>query len=92
YQLQPYLPLQLGTDEGPAKPHPALMYRACQALGVAPEATLVVGDALADVQMAEAAGAAGCIGAVWGWTQPPALEQADVLANHCSQIQIDPQF
>ncbi|MBD1998893.1 HAD family hydrolase [Leptolyngbya sp. FACHB-541] len=87
YQLEPYFQLQMGSDEGYSKPDPALLQEACRRLAVKPEATLVVGDSQADIQMARAANVAGCIGVTWGWTSPFALE-ADVLAGLFSDIQI----
>lgn len=54
WQICPHHP-----DEGCAcrKPAPGLVLSACEALGVRPERTLVVGDIGADVGAAEAAGA-----------------------------------
>ncbi|GAB2810211.1 D-glycero-alpha-D-manno-heptose-1,7-bisphosphate 7-phosphatase [Lentzea nigeriaca] len=54
WQICPHHP-----DEGCAcrKPAPGLVFSACEALGVRPERTLVVGDIGADVAAAEAAGA-----------------------------------
>jgi len=88
YQLGPYFQLQMGSDEGYSKPNPALLHEACRRLSVKPEATLMVGDSQADIQMARTANVAGCIGVTWGWTSAFALEQSDVLANQFSDIQI----
>jgi D-glycero-D-manno-heptose 1,7-bisphosphate phosphatase len=54
WQICPHHP-----DEGCVcrKPAPGLVLSACEALGVRPERTLVVGDIGADVRAAEAAGA-----------------------------------
>ncbi|MBF2085005.1 HAD family hydrolase [Thermoleptolyngbya sp. C42_A2020_037] len=62
YELTPYLQVCQGTDEGPSKPDPILLEQVCGKLGVLPGQTLVVGDSQADVQLAIAARAAGCIG------------------------------
>jgi phosphoglycolate phosphatase len=46
------------ADDGlPIKPAPDMVLAACSALGTQPERAVVVGDALADMQMAKAAGA-----------------------------------
>ncbi len=47
-----------GDGDLPRKPHPQPLLRACQELGVAPAAALMVGDSLVDVQAARAAGLA----------------------------------
>ena len=47
----------VGGDSGlPRKPHPEPLLRACEELGVAPAAALMVGDSLVDVLAARAAG------------------------------------
>ncbi|MEI9889594.1 MAG: HAD-IA family hydrolase [Caulobacteraceae bacterium] len=53
------------ADDGPGKPHPAMVLEAMKALGAAPEQTIVVGDTAHDMRMAKAAGvhARGCPGA-----------------------------
>jgi phosphoglycolate phosphatase len=88
YQLEPYFQLQMGSDEGYSKPDPALLHEACRRLAVEPQATLMVGDSQADIQMSRAANVAGCIGVTWGWSSSFALEQADVLASQFSDIEI----
>jgi len=45
-----------GDDVRHAKPHPELLLTACRRLGVAPEAALMLGDSINDVQAARAAG------------------------------------
>lgn len=88
YQLADYVELQMGTDTTPSKPDPLLFYQACGTLSVAPQATLMVGDSQADVVMARAAGAAGCVGVTWGWQVPPSLADADVVITHLNEIQV----
>ncbi len=61
HQLQEYINISMGVDGELYKPNPQLYIKACQALKVAPEQTLMVGDSQADIQMAKAAGAAGTI-------------------------------
>jgi phosphoglycolate phosphatase len=42
HQLNDYILLEMGVDEGPSKPDPVLFIQACQKLGVEPSATLMV--------------------------------------------------
>ncbi|HAA29301.1 MAG TPA: HAD family hydrolase [Cyanobacteria bacterium UBA8553] len=88
HQLEPYLQLQQGVDEGPSKPDPALFLQACQTLGVEPSSTLMVGDSAGDIEMARRAGAAGCIGICWGTPQAAHLEGADVAIAQLDEIQV----
>lgn len=85
YGLQDWIALAWGVDRPPAKPDRACFLAACQALGVAPEETVMVGDATGDMAMGRSAGAAACIGVTWGWSQPPTLPQADVVLSQWDQ-------
>lgn len=87
HQLRDYLQLEMGVDAGPSKPDPALFLAACQALGVAPAATLMVGDSVGDMQMARHAKAAGCIGITWTG-QADHVKGADVVINQLDEIQV----
>lgn len=88
YQLEPYIQLLMGVDQGPAKPDPGIFQQACASLGVTPEATLMIGDSQADIKMACAAGAAGCIGFTGGWTTPLHLDSADVAIAQFDEVQV----
>lgn len=89
HQLGDYIQLQMGVVElGPSKPDPALFLQACQALGVEPSATLMVGDAAGDIEMARRAGAAGCIGICWGKPEAAHLQTADVAIAQLDEIQV----
>ncbi len=88
HQLELYIQLQQGVEEGPSKPDPALFIQACQTLGVEPASTLMVGDSLGDIEMARRAGAAGCIGICWGTPEAAHLEKADVVIGQLDEIQI----
>ena len=88
HQLDPYLQLQQGVDEGPSKPDPALFLQACQTLGVEPASTLMVGDSAGDIEMSRRAGAAGCIGICWGTPKAAHLEAADVAIAQLDEIQL----
>ena len=87
HQLSDYLQLQMGVDEGPSKPYPILFWQACQALGVEPSATLMVGDSVGDMQMARNAQAAGCIGITWVGKSDH-VRGADVVINQLDEIQV----
>jgi phosphoglycolate phosphatase len=87
HQLNDYMQLQMGVDGGPSKPDPALFLQACQTLGVAPSATLMVGDSIGDMQMARNAGAAGCIGITW-IGKPEHVAGADVVIGQLADIEI----
>ncbi|MEH1795945.1 MULTISPECIES: HAD family hydrolase [unclassified Nostoc] len=87
HQLSDYIQLEMGVDEGPSKPDPVLFLQACQALGVEPGATLMVGDAVGDMQMARNAKAAGCIGITWVGKSDN-VRGADVVINQLDEIQI----
>ncbi|MCC5643115.1 HAD family hydrolase [Nostoc sp. CHAB 5824] len=87
HQLSDYIQLEMGVDEGPSKPDPVLFLQACQALGVEPGATLMVGDSVGDMQMARDAKAAGCIGITWVGKSDN-VRGADVVINQLDEIQI----
>lgn len=87
HQLSDYIQVQKGVDEGPSKPDPVLFLQACQALGVAPGSTLMVGDAVGDMQMARYAQAAGCIGITWVGRSDH-VQGADVVIHRLDEILI----
>ncbi|MDJ0733675.1 MAG: HAD family hydrolase [Nostocaceae cyanobacterium] len=86
HKLSDYLQLQMGVENGPSKPDPILFLQACQALGVEPSATLMVGDSVGDMQMARNAKAAGCIGITW-IGKPDNVKSADVVIHQLNEIQ-----
>ncbi|MEM8717980.1 MAG: HAD family hydrolase [Cyanobacteria bacterium P01_G01_bin.39] len=61
HQLQDYLQLCRGTDGTMTKPDPKIFLQACESLQILPEQTLMVGDTIGDIVMAQKAGAAGAI-------------------------------
>jgi phosphoglycolate phosphatase len=89
YELTDHIQAYLGVKGMPSKPDPALFHQICADLEVSPSQTLMVGDALADIKMARAANAAGCIGVTWGW-QAPVVDalKADITIDHWSHLQI----
>ncbi len=88
HQLQTYFSVAHGIDQPPGKPDPAPLQQVCAALGVTVPNTLVIGDSLADIQMAHRAGAAGCIGVTWGLTRSHQLAGADALATQFADIEL----
>jgi phosphoglycolate phosphatase len=67
------------ADDGPGKPHPAMLLEAMKALGVAPARTIMVGDTAHDMRMARAAGVYAQ-GVSWGFHT--AEEVLDGGADH----------
>ncbi|OLP16006.1 hypothetical protein BST81_23395 [Leptolyngbya sp. 'hensonii'] len=88
YELDAYVQFAAGADQEFQKPDPRLLYQTCQALAVAPEQTLVIGDADTDMRMARSAHAAGAIGVTWGWIDPPQLQQATIVIHHPTSMQV----
>ncbi len=88
YDLSEYFVVQNGTDQGPSKPDPTPFLQACDQLGEAPEAVLMIGDADVDGQMAHTAGAAGMIGVAWGWSMPPKLTKVDITIATMDELEI----
>jgi phosphoglycolate phosphatase len=70
------------ADDGPGKPHPAMVLEAMKALGVEPERTIMVGDTAHDMRMAKAAGAYAQ-GVTWGFHT--AEEIAEGGADHVAE-------
>ncbi|MEM8830532.1 MAG: HAD-IA family hydrolase [Cyanobacteria bacterium P01_G01_bin.19] len=86
HQLQQYIDLSQGVDGKTFKPDPQLYIKACQALGVMPETTVMVGDSALDIEMARAAGAAGAIGVN---RQPNLMSlSGDRVVSNLSKIQV----
>ena len=70
------------ADDGPGKPHPAMLLEAMRALGCTPEQTIMIGDTAHDMRMAKAA---GCYaqGVSWGFHTAAEVEAggADHVAH-----------
>jgi HAD superfamily hydrolase (TIGR01509 family) len=81
--------LACGDDQIPLKPAPDAVLNACAHLGVEPARTLVVGDTVTDMVMAERAGV-GCRAAVLtGAGSPDSLAaHADVVLSSIAEIHI----
>ena len=63
------------ADDGPGKPHPAILEEAMAELGVDPVDTVMVGDTVFDVQMARNA-RVEAIGVAWGYHEAEELMAA----------------
>ncbi|ETN79665.1 haloacid dehalogenase-like hydrolase [Necator americanus] len=77
-----------GDDPGSKpKPHPRNAIFICRTLGVAPENTVMVGDTVADLGMARAAGLRAAVGVLSGVGGPHHLEShADILVPHVGTL------
>ena len=86
--LETYFEVVIGGDRvDRSKPAPDLALEACRLLGVQPAEAAVIGDTLADVQMARAAGTACAVGVASGVT--PAAElaaEADVVLESAASM------
>ncbi|MEM9107258.1 MAG: HAD-IA family hydrolase [Pseudomonadota bacterium] len=63
------------ADECPSKPHPAMVLECCAETGMDPARTIVIGDAIYDMQMAVNAGATA-VGVDWGYSDHKSLTLA----------------
>jgi phosphoglycolate phosphatase len=88
HQLSEYFQLAMGSDRGLSKPDPKLFQLACKNLGVKPSATLMVGDARGDMEMAKQAGSAGAIGICWENNSIAHLKFADATISQLQDIKI----
>ena len=73
--FRPHFIVSRTADDCPSKPHPAMVTECCDETGMTPAQTVVIGDAIYDMQMAKAAGAKA-IGVSWGYAPVDALWQA----------------
>jgi phosphoglycolate phosphatase len=91
HRLMPFfITLQTG-DVPPGKPHPAMLLRAIDEAGVAPEDAAMIGDTTFDIAMARAAGALA-VGVAWGYHPPDELVAAGAAHLVASSAEIAPLF
>jgi phosphoglycolate phosphatase len=69
------------ADDGPGKPDPFMVRENLRVAGAAPDATIVIGDAVHDMAMARAAGVRA-IGVTWGFGTAEELTQAGAHELH----------
>ncbi len=74
------------ADDCPSKPHPAMVMECCAEAGIDPRQTIVIGDAIYDMQMAKSAGA-GALGVSWGYASVAELIKAG--ADHIAHAPTD---
>jgi phosphoglycolate phosphatase len=67
-------------DTNPSKPHPGMLHSAMDAVGVGPDETVMIGDAVFDIEMAAAAGVRS-IAVSWGLQPVDALRAAGASAS-----------
>lgn len=67
------------ADDGPGKPHPAILLDAIAETGASPESTVMIGDTIYDITMARSAGAFA-VGVGWGYHDPGELDAAGAHA------------
>ncbi len=87
-QIKDYFQVLIGSDRVLQKPDPKLYLKACQSLDVEPQKTLMVGDSVGDIIMAQQAGAVGTIGICWDNPDTDHLSSADVTNTHLEDIKI----
>lgn len=75
------------ADDGPGKPHPAMLQNAMSDVGAAPETTWMIGDTSFDMEMARAA-RVQAVGVSWGYHERAVLQQAGAhyILDHISHL------
>lgn len=83
----PHFIVSRTADDCPSKPHPAMVTECCDETSMNPADTVVIGDAIYDMQMAKAAGAKA-IGVSWGYASVDELiaAGADAIAHHPNDV------
>jgi phosphoglycolate phosphatase len=78
FSLAHYFLVMRTADHCPSKPHPAMVNECMAEMGVKSEQTTVVGDALLDIQMAQASGVQS-LGVSFGVAEAEALRAAGAM-------------
>lgn len=73
------------ADDHPSKPHPAMLQKAMDDLGVDHANTVMIGDTSFDLEMARAAGSL-FLGVSWGYHAPDRLQGADLIISDPREI------
>ena len=75
------------ADDGPGKPHPAMLIEAMRKLDARPEDTVMIGDTAHDLRMAQAAGVRA-VGVSWGFHTREELEacRPDLIADTFAEL------
>lgn len=67
------------ADDGPGKPHPAILTDAIAEAGSSPQTAVMIGDTVFDIGMARSAGT-HAVGVSWGYHEPDELTAAGAHA------------
>ncbi len=79
--------LVCGDDGLPLKPAPDMVWEICRRVGVPPERSVVVGDAVADMEMGRAAGAGLVVGVLSGVSPSELLApRADLVVGSVGEL------
>jgi len=75
------------ADDGPGKPHPAILLDAIAETGASPETTVMIGDTVFDMELAKNADVKA-IGVSWGYHSPTDLKHygADAIVHNYSEV------
>jgi phosphoglycolate phosphatase len=75
------------ADDGPGKPHPAMVQAALEVMGASPAQAVMIGDTAHDVLMARAAGVRA-LGVTWGFHTRSEIEEsgADEVLDTFSEL------
>jgi phosphoglycolate phosphatase len=78
------------ADDGPGKPHPAMLIEAMRALNATREETVMIGDTTHDIRMAQAAGVR-VVGVSWGFHTREELEASgpDCIADTFAELDLE---
>jgi phosphoglycolate phosphatase len=78
------------ADDGPGKPHPAMLIEAMRALDATREETVMIGDTAHDIRMAQAAGVRA-VGVSWGFHTREELEAChpDCIADTFGELELE---
>ena len=75
------------ADDGPGKPHPAILEDAMREVGADPQQTVMIGDTVFDMQLAVNA-KTHAVGVSWGYHDPHELKTtgATAVADHFNEL------
>jgi phosphoglycolate phosphatase len=83
HPLESYFDTIWCADDGPGKPHPFMVEQAMGALGAEPHQSLMIGDAIHDINMGHAAGVR-TLGVSWGFATAGELKAVGAHEVHRS--------
>ena len=74
------------SDDGPGKPHPAMVLAALKATGTPAARAVMIGDTVHDMRMARAAGVRA-VAVTWGFhTADELASEADMVCETCGEV------